>query len=207
MVSTIVSICPFDINEEKHGIYPGLFKIPASENNTPKMLVVGESIFYVEVDPERSIPVKVPSYKMAESIIFDFINSQIGIPPEEMATCGPGLFWKLGVYDLNRVVKECKEDLEVQKQRQHNWFVSLVKEADDAYEKTKLHRVVSPIQRKAAKILNLERPWLVDVKMDSVVKCPSCQQITKAETVVCSFCRCILDPVKYKTLEFASKGA
>lgn len=204
--SSVISLVPFALEEEKWGIYPGSFKIPAAKNNIPEILVVGDSIYYVEVDVGRSIPVTTPSYKIAQSIVDDYINSSIGINAAD-PTCGPGLFWVIGTFDLNRVYKECTEELEVVRSKQLKWFTRLIEMADDDWEKTRQHRAVTDMQRIAAKILNLDRPWIVStpetIKALITKNCPSCQNLISDLTVVCPQCKCIIDIDRYKQFQFA----
>lgn len=205
--SSVISIVPFAIDEEKPGIYPGHFEIPPAKDNIPQILVIGESIHYVETaDPDRSIPVVNPSYKVAASIVNDYINSQLGIPPNKTAICGPGIFWKVGVYDLSRIHKECADELKKQEQRQFNWFTELVRIADDDWEKTHQHRAISDMQRFAAKWLKLNRPWIVSLESTKFtnIDCPGCGNSLRPDIVVCPTCKVILNPTKYKTLQFAT---
>ena len=196
--ATVVSIVPFNMEEYKPGIYPGFFQIPACVDE-PQILVVGESIHFIEVDPDRSVPVTNPPYKVAKSIVDDYISSSL----QADSTAGPGLFWKVGKYTLEMVKKECKEELEDARRRQTAWFLNLVKLADDDWEKTRQHKFISDLQRFAARALNLDRPWLIEVSNLTTKRCPACGNNTTESIVVCPTCRCILDKEKYDTLQFA----
>lgn len=206
-VSSIISIVPFKIGpEEKPGLYPGSFTIPASKNGIPEILIIGSSIHYVEVDVDKSIRVEDPSYIVAESIVYDYVSSQLGVQPETSGNRGPGIFWKSGRYDLNKVYKELTDDLNKAKERQNNWFLDMIKIADDDWEKFRQHRVITDMQRAAAKLLNLERPWSVAVTDIKSIKCPACQNVLNSDVIVCPNCRCIINLDKYKTLQFATVG-
>ena len=204
-VSSIVSIVPFEIDEEKPGIYPGHFYISPSKNNIPEILEVEESIGFIEVDESRSVKVTNSSRKVAESIVLDYLNSQIAIPNGRTDEVGPGIFWKFGRYTLDRVYKECKTELEIAKLRQINWFTELVKMADDDWEKTRQHRSITDMQRYAAKYLKLERVWIVNIenKILETIKCPGCESLLSKTIVICPTCKCVLNQEAYKKLTFA----
>lgn len=200
--ASIVSIVPFPINEEKHGIYPGFFQIPASVEGIPEILVIGESIHFIEVDVDKSISVTNPSYKVADSVVKDYIESMLGASGPNNS--GPGIFWAPGRLDVGSVYKTCAVELKAAQVRQHNWFLSMVSIADDDWEKTHQHRVITDMQRFAAKSLNLDRPWIMQIK-DSTnsIKCPGCGTQVSSGVVVCAICKCILDKEKYSKLSFA----
>src|SRR2546422_642883 len=80
--STLVSIVPFPIIEFKPGIYPGKFEIGASKNGVPEILVIGDSIYHVEIDENRKITVDCPSEKLAASIVEDYIISNLAFSRE-----------------------------------------------------------------------------------------------------------------------------
>lgn len=207
LICSVISIVPFEIDEYKPGLYPGHFEIPASENNFPQILHVGESVHYVEVDVARSIRVVNSPHVIAESIVEDYLSAQLAIKSGE-TDVGPGIFWKLGKYDISKIIKECQPELENAKLRQYNWFVRLVEMADDDWEKTRQHRAITDMQRKAAKILGLEKPWIVVPKAatQAIVSqdCPACGSQIKQGVILCPNCRCIIDYDRYKETKFAT---
>lgn len=200
LLSSVISIVPFKIHEEKPGLYPGVFDIPEAKNNVPQILHIGECIHFVELDPERpALRIPNPSYKVAESIVNDYLQATLGVKPEEFAICGPGIFWRPGMYDLKKVIADCADELEFQKERQQRWFLSLVQMADDDWERTRQHKFITSTQRTAAKILGLERPWLITVPDSKTVqKCFACFSIVSAEAIICMNCKTILDIEQWK---------
>ena len=203
--SSVVSIVPFPIHEEKPGIYPGVFDIKKCENGIPEILIVGESIHYIEVDIGRRVPVTNPSARVAESIVFDYVNSQIGVSPESGNNAGPGIFWVPGEATLSDIIKDYQEELEAAKERQNNWFIAMIKEADDDWERYRQHRTITDMQRYAAKSLQYDRPWVVkapDLPVE-MIKCPACSNEVLSGSIICNNCKCVLNVEKYKTLQFA----
>ncbi len=205
LLSSVVSIVPFIIEEYKPGLYPGNFIIPPSKDGIPEILLVGESIHYVEVDPDKSIPVTNSSHKVATAIVEDYINSQLAVRTGEANICGPGIFWKIGKYDLNRLYTECSAELVSARQKQQIWFTRLVEMADDDWEKTRQHKAITDMQRFAAKALKLERPWAVEIQSQVLVSqtCPACGNSVMSGVVVCGVCKCIINMAEYKKLSFA----
>lgn len=203
--STLVSIVPFPIAEMKPGIYPGFFELPASRNNNPECLVIGDSKFFVEIDENRTITVWVPSDKLAQSVVNDYITSNLAYSQEKNAA--PGFFWVEGELTSEDIVKKFSTTLlEQAKRRQSNWFEELVKMADDDWEKTRQHKFISDMQRHAAKSMKLERPWLITPNIDSgLVACIACQSLISPNAIICPSCKMIINMEKYKQLQFAEK--
>jgi len=96
--ATLISVVPFPIQEFKPGIYPGFFEVSACNNDIPQLLTIGDSIYHVEIDENRTITVKCPSEDIAKSIIDDHVTSNLAYSAEEDAA--PGFFWKPGEHDL-----------------------------------------------------------------------------------------------------------
>ena len=202
---SIVSIVPFPIEEYKPGLYPGNFIISPSLDGIPQILVIGTSVHHAETAIiDRSITITTPAHEMAKSIVDDYLDSQLAVNVKDR-TCGPGIFWKVGVYNLARVYAECSKELEEAKMRQNNWFIRLVEMADDDWEKTRQHRTITDMQRQAARTLKLERAWIVEpAKSATMERCPACGVILMANVAICASCRYVVDPKKYATLQFAS---
>lgn len=200
--STIVSLVPFPIAEYKPGIYPGFFEIPGAKNDVPELLVIGDSVYHVELDENRTITVKCTSEDIARSVVSDYLVSNLAYNQE--ADAFPGLFWKPGAHDLASIIRNYPGDLELFRNRQLRWYRGLVELADDDWERTRQHKFISDIQRFAAKALKLERSWVVIPKVgEGYIKCPACSSSVPFDAIVCSSCRCILNKEKYDALKFA----
>lgn len=205
-VATVISIVPFPIMEFKPGLYPGNFDIPAAKKNIPEVIHVGTSVYYVEVDVDRSIQIQCPPEDVAKALVDDYVMSNLAY--NEEANCAPGVFWKSGRFDTTDIITKFSRELDEFKLRQHNWFLALVKMADDDWEKTAQHKTISDMQRYAAKSLGLERPWIIIPKTvgDNFQKCLACAALIAKEAIVCPHCRCILDKTKYDSMSFANAG-
>lgn len=204
--STVISLVPFPISEFKPGIYPGFFEVGACNNQVPQLLVVGDSMYHVEIDENRTISVKCPSDDIAKSIVEDYLVANLAYSPEE--DVAPGIFWKPGVYDIMGIQTKFEADLKYHRDRQNRWFKKLVEMGDDDWEKTRQHKAISDVQRYAAKALKLSRPWIIPVVADqaAIIRCPACKAGIDPEAIVCQFCRCIINMDQYKKLQFAQEA-
>ena len=206
--ATVISIVPFVISEFKPGIYPGQFQINPSKDGIPEVLSIGESVFFIELDEKRTMTVSCSAEKLAKSIVEDYMISNIGYSYEEAAY--PGLFWKEGSFTQKEVISKFGADLEKFKENQLRWFKKLVEMADDDWEKTRQHKCISDAQRHAAKALGMERPWIINLKLNEIkvpdLKCIACQSVVSSIAIVCPNCRCILNMAEYKKLQFVEVG-
>lgn len=210
--ATVISLVPFPINEFKPGLYPGQFDIPPSVDGEPQCLVIPECLFYVYIDKDRGhYRVPAPSYKVAESIVQDYNSAQLRAGVD----CHPALFYKIGEFTKDQAKQQFADDLKRIRQIQMNWFMELVLLADDDWEKTRQHAVISDTQRFAARALDpnntKQRPWLLSIPKEIVSAesiettiCPACGSDIPKSVILCRYCHCILDPEKYKKLSFAA---
>lgn len=202
--ATVISLVPFEINETKPGLFPGAFRLAPSKNS-PEVLVIGECFHRVYIDADRGfMRVRDPSYEVAEAICHDYINSQIAISPNAY----PAITWKPGVWSKEKVQKELVVELTRLRECQDNWYIELVKMADDDWEKTRQHWAISDTQRHAARALGLvNKPYLINPPTAEAVqvveRCKACGSPINPSIVVCPHCRCILDSERYKKLVFA----
>ena len=198
---TIVSLVPTLIEEYKPGIYPGFFQIQPCKNDIPQLLYVGESVYHVEIDEDRTITVKCSPEDIAQSLIYDYISSCLAYSEEDDAI--PGIFWKSGKIELGELLTKYDKDLINAKASQVKWFNKLVAMADDDWERTRQHKTISDIQRYAAKYLNLERPWIILSKTEGLIKCPACKTLIVSDAIVCATCKCIINLKAWESMKFA----
>lgn len=205
--ATLVSIVPFPIAEFKPGIYPGFFQIPAARSSElPEILVVGESVYHVEIDENRTITVKCTPEDVAKSIVDDYIISNLAYTSktETEDVAAPGVTWFPGKLNIGDIISKYSKALVELKEQQDRWFKKLIRIADDDWEKTRQHKFISDMQRFAAKSLNLERPWVISPKHESgSTKCLACQSLISVEAIICPSCKMIINMEKYKKLQFA----
>lgn len=200
---TVVSLVPFEIREEKPGLHPNTFFLPASDMHVPQILIVGTARHYVYLDQDRGhLPVRTPSTEVAASVVRDYVTAQQKIGPESQ----PALFWVPGEKSANRVALEHKPEIEAALARQHRWFTLVCQQADDDWQKYHRHTVVSDVQRRMAQILGWnpeQHEWMAPNLTNVGTRCPACGTLAIMGAVVCSQCQCILDAERYKTLQFA----
>lgn len=215
--ATVVSLVPMDIDEMKYGVYPGIFKIKKSDGQTPQLLKVDQSIYYqyvgegrgeygeIQGKPTRSyIMREINANTMAQSIVNDFLDGQISRTP---GLAEPGIFWLPGNVILPTILDKFSNLVKDALERQHNWFVALVTDADDGWEKHRQHKLITDTQRMAAIQLKMDRPWLLKLKQESdKVRCFACRVEIMKDSIICPNCKAVLDLEKYKTVQFA-KGA
>jgi hypothetical protein len=81
----------------------------------------------------------------------------------------------------------------------------LVATADLEWERTKNPMFITDLERRAARELGLEKPWLYDSK--PLAECPVCAEKIKPGVAVCRSCRAILDREKAAQYGLVAKDA
>ena len=198
--STVISIFPLIIKEEKPGVFPGRFTI-APCNGEPSLLVVGQSVHHIDVGEDRpQLEMPIASAEMARSIVEDFIAAQIAVTENAK----PGLTWFRGeVTPLELKTKQAPLIASL-KATQRAWYLELVKMADDDWQRYHKHTVISDIERMAARDLGyVDKAWLIVPEQLMTSSCPACGTAIVPTVVVCPNCRCIIDAKRYKELNFA----
>lgn len=195
---TMVSFVPFKVRTESPTVIPGSFELEPSDTVKPSTKIVPSDAFYWH-DPGMDRPkmqIPVPEQEFARGVVRDYKASQIAIG----ANAEPALFFVEGMFDSRKHAELVTEHLE----KQLNWFKLLVSTGDVDYNAAKGNPlVVSDLQRRAARLLNLERTWL---DVDTVNKqCPVCRTNVHPLAIVCRECGNILDLEKYKQFNFAER--
>lgn len=198
MSATIVSYLPFALCERKPSVIPEEYRVAASDGKTPTVLVIetAKSILYRGFE-QPNFPVVIPAEELAEDIIKSFSSSVLGYSD----TAKPGLFWVPGVISPSSVEKTYPDKVAEVKRLQNRWFLALVKIADDDWARYKQHRMITDIQRQAAKSLGLStKEWLVMPDPVTMTKCPACFSFIEEGTIKCKYCGAILDMKKASEL-------
>jgi hypothetical protein len=192
--TTIVSLLPYQLHESKPTLYPSEYVIPAvGLGEEIQTLVIDDADSLVYLDSERgSLRVKTSSEEIAQSIIQDYTRSVLAYGDN----CRPGLFYLSGDWNSTEILKAQPEELIKAKEFQHNWLVALVRIADDDWSKFHQHKMISDIQRLAAKTLNLNRDWITVVP-DEAQLCPMCRTRVDPLAVLCMNCKFVLNEEKY----------
>lgn len=198
MKCTIVSIYPREIVENKPGVYPSFFTVPAGSFDKPSYFYVEDGVQYVTIplkserDPGRTIKMIVPADEIAKSIVEDYCNSLLG----SGNGARPGLKWfPAPITDAGKKV------LEEMRQAQNNWYANLVKIADDDWFKFHNHRTISDLQIMAAKTLGLEKEWAIEPQAPKL--CPVCFTSVHDKAIICPSCKVVMDPEAAKKFVFA----
>lgn len=193
--TTVVSLLPFEVNESKPTLYPSTYRIPAVPvGQECQTLVIDDAVGLLYLDSDRgSLRINIPSEEIAQSLIGDYVKSTLGY----RENCQPGLFYLVGDWNPIEVVKEQPAELNIAKKQQHNWFVELIRIADDDWSKFHQHKMISDIQRLAANRMSLSREWLNMIPEESQL-CPMCRTIVDPLAVLCMNCKFVLNEEKYK---------
>lgn len=199
MNCTVVSLVPYPVKELKPNIIPGYFQVARSVDGKPSVLPVGDSIHWIESPFPKGKPMKMveSSRDIAKAIVNDFIESQLALDSD----AGPALFWVEGHKSAEQVIKEFPNQLEAAKNRQNNWFISLIRLADDDWTRYHQHRGISDIQRYAAKTLGMDRDWMQSTIDNATVPCPLCRTQVSMEAIICASCNYIINMKKYDEMK------
>jgi len=156
--ATVVSLLPFPIHEEKPGLHPGVFDIPAAAPGDFSILHIGVSNYGHYVDGDRGT-LSIPEFasNVAKAIVNDYANSQL----EADANHKPGLFWVAGKLDKEKIKTLHAKELAAAQEVQNKWFKKLVMRASDSWTKHKLHRNITELERHAARALKVEAEWAI----------------------------------------------
>lgn len=206
MSHTVVSLCPFPLDEAKPQIIPDSFHIDASFNGEPSVLHL-DKIWRIDYKLDnmtgQGVTERVPedTELMARSIVNDFVKAQIIVPSEDVC---PALFYVEGHLTPEEVKKQHSKKLEEYRIKHRNWCIALVKMADDDWQRFHTHRAVTDRQIDAAKFLGLEREWVIRPEEVTNIKCPACFSYVNAHAAICYNCKAVINAEKQKGLAFAS---
>lgn len=198
MECTVVSFVPFSIWASKPGLSPCEFSIPPSDDK-PSLLNVKDGFRLVFDQDSKPMDFPVPGEEIAGSIVNDYVSSLVFTDD----TRKPAIFWVPGKFENSDTVEKTFKDKVVEaKQKQSDWFKFLVSVADDDWQLWHQHKVITDMQRHAAKSLNLKREWVQD-NPDTFTKCASCMTLISVEAAVCFACKAIINQEKYSKFTYA----
>jgi ribosomal protein L32 len=87
------------------------------------------------------------------------------------------------------------EELAAARARRDAFDLEQVQHADATYARSPNRpELITDVQRRAARALGLERPWLV--KVSPMQECPACGEPVRAGVALCKYCGAILDEEK-----------
>lgn len=197
-ITTVVSCMPFPVHKTIPHVNPGFHHIPEVKDVWKECEIyhVGPAVCHWYSGNEQGpngdgwIQRTMLSQEIAEAIVRDEIVSCINVV---MGFAQPAITFFIGQVSKQEVVLKYHEKLDAIRELQKNWFKELVNQADIDFAKIGSPGVVSDLQRKAAKALNLRREWDIDMQIANAMQCPACNAVVSPSAVVCTHCRYILD--------------
>lgn len=200
--STIVSIYPRAIDENKPTIQPGNFRMEAGSYEAPSTLIVGPSSWWKELDEDQPmLEIPVSSIQIADSVVRDYCN---GLLACDMGDIMPGMFYIPGEWTSSKIKSEKKSLVENALAKQRRWYAALVKIGDVMWSRTNGNPLaVSDDMRLAARELNLQKEWIKDFQNVELIRCKACGNLNNSLIVVCPNCKVILNPEEFRKLGLA----
>ena len=198
--STVVSIFPRLVHEDKVTLTPGIFDIPSGTYDKPAILIVGPSSWWKEMEEDQPLlEVTCSSIQIADSIVKDYSNGLLGC---DTSDTGPGLFFIPGEFSVEQIKKDHKVRLDLAQTKQRNWYANLVKLADSMWARTNGNPLsIDDLMRLAAQELGMkDKPWLKDFTTIELTPCPSCGTLRNSSFPVCAICRTIVDKKRFEEL-------
>lgn len=204
--STVVSIYPRPINENKPTIQPGNFQLEAGSYDKPALLVVGPSSWWKELDDEQPLlEIPVSSVQIAKSIVQDYCNGLLASNANDIM---PGFFYIPGEWSSEKIKAEKKVLLDRALECQRRWYTALVKIADVLWSRTNGNPIsINDDMKLAARELNLNnKDWIKDFHEIQKISCKACGNLNNEMVIVCPNCKVVLKPKEFKEmgLSFAS---
>jgi hypothetical protein len=134
----------------------------------------------MDMGDKRTVEVRITAREIAEDIARE-LNSDSGEGSFH------GVFVAAGPAPTEAELADAHRRLE-------EFNRKLVAAADLEWERTKNPMFITDLERRAARALGLEKPWLYDPKPRS--ECPVCAEFLKPGVAVCKSCGAILDREK-----------
>jgi hypothetical protein len=187
--STIVSICPKELNDRKCTVFPGHFVVHAGSFDAPSILVVGPSSWWRDIDEDQPLlEIPVSSIQIAESVVRDWCNGILGC---NMSDHMPGYFFIPGEHTVKEIKEKYKTQLERSDANQKNWYRLLVKMGDSLWARSSGNPLaISDDMRLAAKELGIQhlKDWMKDFAMVDMVRCKACGSLKNPLYPICATC-------------------
>jgi hypothetical protein len=143
----------------------------------------------IDMGDKHTVPIRLSAREIAEDIARE-LNSDSGEGSFH------GVFVAAG--DVPTTV-----ELDDARQRLEDFHRRLVDAADLEWERTKNPMFITDLERRAARLLGLEKPWLYDAK--PLADCPVCAEKIKHGVAVCKSCGAILDREKAEKYGFITR--
>src|SRR5258708_15740293 len=179
------TICLVNISTEKwpprHRTYFGSLEVRSPEPGEPYAITLIRGCTGVmDLGDKRTMEYRITAREIAEDIARE-INSDSGEGSFH------GVFVAAGAAPTEAELADARRRLEEFQRR-------LVAAAALEWERTKNPMFITDLERRAARQLGLEKPWLYDPK--PLAECPVCAEKIKHGVAVCRSCGAILDREK-----------
>ncbi len=165
----------------RHRTYFGSLVVRSPEPGEPYAITpIRGSTGVIDMGDKRTMEYRITAREIAEDIARE-LNSDSGEGSFH------GVFVAAGPEPTELELADARRRLEEFQRR-------LVAAADLEWERTKNPMFITDLERRAARQLGLEKPWLYDPK--PLAECPVCAEKIKHGVAVCRSCGAILDREK-----------
>src|SRR5277367_760831 len=171
--------------------YFGSLVIRSPQPGEPFALTpVRPCVSIMDLGDRRTHPISITAREIAEDIARE-LNSDSGEGSFH------GVFVAAGDTPTTAELDDARNRLE-------SFHRRLVDAADLEWERTKNPMFITDLERRAARLLGLEKPWLYNAK--PLDDCPVCAEKIKPGVAVCKSCGAILDPAKASQYGFTNRA-
>ena len=165
----------------RHRTYFGSLQVLSPEPGEPYAITpIRECKGVIDMGDKNIMPLRITAQEIAEDIARE-INGDSGEGSFH------GVFVAAGAEPTELELADARRRLEAFQRR-------LVNAADLEWERTKNPMFITDLDRRAARQLGLEKPWLYDAR--PLAECPVCAEKIKHGVAVCRSCGAILDREK-----------
>lgn len=140
----------------------------------------------IDIGDKRSIDIPISAREIAEDLARE-INGD----------SGEGSFHGVFVAEGSEPTKQELRDAHEKLDAFHRRLVAI---ADLEWERSHNPMFITDLERRAARELKLDKPWLYDPKPQ--IECPACGEKVKPGVAVCRTCRAVLDREKASKFGF-----
>jgi len=198
-MSTVFSILPIDIREEKVTISPSVFRVPKGTPDQPSLLHVEPASWWRELDHDQPLlEIPVSSIQVANAIVQDYCVGMLGVNGEQSK---PGLFFLPGKLSVEDLKTKFSGTLIKAISAQNAWYTGLIKLADALWSRSNGNPLaISDLMRLAAKELGKNKEWIQDFQSVEQIRCKACGTFKSPLFPVCPNCKHIDNTEKAKEL-------
>ncbi len=178
----------------RHRTYFGSLTIQSPEAGTAYAVTpVRACTSLMDLGDKRTMEIRLSAQEIAEDLVKE-LNGDSGEGSYH------GVFVAAGPEPTKEELAEARKKLEAFQRR-------LVETADLEWERSHNMMFITDLERRAARELGLEKPWLYDPK--PMADCPACGEKIRPGVAVCRTCGAILDrekAAKFGLAEREEKG-